>query len=98
MTRKLRPSPAVSSSSAGAKIVAKLAFNTIRSLQAAVAEQRRAAEAKAAELARLQATIEGLEAAAVQRDQAVSAAESKLAQVGVEVRGSVGCRSWHGEE
>lgn len=69
--------------SAGAKIVAKLAFNKIRSLHAAVAEQSRAAEAKAGEVARLQATIEGLEAAAAERGEAVAAAESKLAQVGL---------------
>lgn len=49
-----------------------------------MAEQSKAAEAKAAEVARLQATIEGLEAAATNSSDAVAAAEAKLAQVGLE--------------
>ena len=67
---------------AGAKIVARLAFNKIKELQGALGDYRRQAEARSASVAGLEAAIVGLEAAARQRDAAMQEAEDKLAEVG----------------
>lgn len=68
-------------SCAGAKVVARLAFNKIKQLQANLAELRQAVADKGSTVASLQQTISSLQEAASQRDAAVQAAEARVAEV-----------------
>ena len=77
----LVPKSRTTAPSAGAKLVARLAFSKIKELQGSLAQYQQQLEGRGAEVAALEGTVAGLQAAASQREAAVAAAEDRLAQV-----------------